>query len=82
MDIYDGDLAEEFEKTSATHIVQWGKKMKNNLPTFTFCGKVQGFEEPCSFLQIFVGLYWTGQETRRQIAKEKMRIKEKQRKRN
>ena len=45
--------------------------MKNYLPTFTFCGKVQGFEEPFSFLQIFVGLYWTGLETRRQIAKEK-----------
>ena len=56
--------------------------MKNYLPTFAFCGKVQGFEEPFSFLQIFVGYYWTGLETRRQIAKEKMRIKEKQRKRN
>jgi len=31
---------------------------------------------PGSYLQIFVGLYWTGLETKRQIAK-KMRLKRK-----
>ena len=55
--------------------------MKNYLLTFTFCGKIQGFEEPCSFLQIFVGLYWTRLETRRQIAKTEMRLKRKKEKR-
>ena len=45
--------------------------MKNYLPTFTFCGKVQGFEEPFSLLQIFVGYYWTGLETRRKLQKKK-----------
>ena len=45
--------------------------MKTNLRTFTFCVKIQGWGEPGSYLQIFVGLYWTGLETRRQIAKKK-----------
>ena len=53
--------------------------MKTNLRTFTFCVKIQGCEEPGSYLQIFVGLYWTRLETRRQIAKKKkeMRLKRK-----
>ena len=55
--------------------------MKTNLRTFTFCVKIQGWEEPGSYLQIFVGLYWTGQETRRQIAKKEMRLKRKKEKR-
>ena len=50
--------------------------MKNDLGTFTFCVKIQGCEQPGSYLQIFVGLYWTGLETKRQIAK-KMRLKRK-----
>ena len=54
--------------------------MKTNLRTFTFCVKIQGCEEPGSYLQIFVGLYWTGLETRRQIAKTEMRLKKKERK--
>ena len=45
--------------------------MKTNLRTFTFCVKIQGWEEPGSYLQIFVGLYWTRLETRREIAKKK-----------
>ena len=49
--------------------------MKTNLRTFTFCVKIQSSEEPGSYLQIFVGLYWTGLETRRQIAKKEMRLK-------
>ena len=56
--------------------------MKTNLRTFTFCVKIQGWEEPGSYLQIFVGLYWTRLETRRQIAKKKkMRLKRKKEKR-
>ena len=55
--------------------------MKTNLRTFTFCVKIQGCEEPGSYLQIFVGLYWTGQETRKQIAKKEMRLKRKKEKR-
>ena len=55
--------------------------MKTNLHTFTFCVKIQGCEEPESYLQIFVGLYWTGLETRRQIAKKEMRLKRKKEKR-
>ena len=51
--------------------------MKTNLRTFTFCVKIQGCEEPGSYLQIFVGLYWTRLETRRQIAKREMRLKRK-----
>ena len=53
--------------------------MKTNLRTFTFCVKIQGCEEPGYYLQIFVGLYWTRLETRRQIAKKKkeMRLKRK-----
>ena len=53
--------------------------MKNDLRTFTFCVKIQGIEQPGSYLQIFVGLYWTRLETRRQIAKKKkeMRLKRK-----
>ena len=52
--------------------------MKNDLRTFTFCVKIQGCEHPGSYLQIFVGLYWTRLETRRQIAKKKeMRLKRK-----
>ena len=52
--------------------------MKNDLRTFTFCVKIQGCEQPGSYLQIFVGLYWTRLETRRQIAKKKeMRLKRK-----
>ena len=51
--------------------------MKTNLRTFTFCVKIQGWEEPGSYLQIFVGLYWTRLETRRQIAKREMRLKRK-----
>ena len=53
--------------------------MKNDLRTFTFCVKIQGCEKPGSYLQIFVGLYWTRLETRRQIAKKKkeMRLKRK-----
>ena len=43
--------------------------MKTNLRAFTFCVKIQGWEEPGSYLQIFVGLYWTRLETRRQIEK-------------
>ena len=54
--------------------------MKTNLRTFTFCVKIQGCEEPGSYLQIFVGLYWTGVETKRQIAT-KMRLKRKKEKR-
>ena len=54
--------------------------MKYNLRTFTFCVKIQGCEEPGSYLQIFVGLYWTGVETKRQIAT-KMRLKRKKEKR-
>lgn len=46
-----------------------------------FCVKIQGCEEPGSYLQIFVGLYWTGLETRRQIAKKEMRLKRKKEKR-
>ena len=53
--------------------------MKTNLRTFTFCVKIQGWEEPGSYLQIFVGLYWTRLETRRQIAK-KNETKKKERK--
>ena len=45
--------------------------MKTNLRTFTFCVKIQGCEDPGYYLQIFVGLYWTRLETRRQIAKKK-----------
>ena len=48
--------------------------------TFTFSVKIQGCEEPGYYLQIFVGLYWTRLETRRQIAKKKkkeMRLKRK-----
>ena len=55
--------------------------MKTNLRTFTFCVKIQGWEEPGSYLQIFLGLYWTGLETRRQIAKKEMRLKRKKEKR-
>ena len=56
--------------------------MKTNLRTFTFCVKIQGWEEPGSYLQIFVGLYWTRLETRRQIEKKKkMRLKRKKEKR-
>ena len=55
--------------------------MKTNLHTFTFCVKIQGCEEPGSYLQIFVGLYWTRLETRRQIAKTEMRLKRKKEKR-
>ena len=55
--------------------------MKTNLRTFTFCVKIQGWEEPGSYLQIFVGLYWTRLETRRQIAKKKRRLKRKKEKR-
>ena len=51
--------------------------MKTNLRTFTFCVKIQGCEEPGYYLQIFVGLYWTGLERRRQIAKKEMRLKRK-----
>ena len=51
--------------------------MKTNLRTFTFCVKIQGWEEPGSYLQIFVDLYWTRLETRRQIEKKKMRLKRK-----
>ena len=57
--------------------------MKTNLRTFTFCVKIQGLEEPGSYLQIFVGLYWTRLETRRQIAKKKRNeTKKKERKKN
>ena len=56
--------------------------MKTNLRTFTFCVKIQGCEEPGSYLQIFVGLYWTGLETRRQIAKKEMRLKRKKKRKN
>ena len=57
--------------------------MKNDLRTFTFCVKIQGCEQPGSYhdLQIFVGLYWTGLEIRRQIAKKEMRLKRKKEKR-
>ena len=55
--------------------------MKTNLRTFTFCVKIQGCEEPGSYLQIFVGLYWTGLEMRRQIAKKEMRLKREKEKR-
>ena len=55
--------------------------MKTNLRTFTFCVKIQGCEEPRSYLQIFVGLYQTGLETRRQIAKNEIRLKRKKEKR-
>ena len=55
--------------------------MKTNLRTFTFCVKIQGCEEPGYYLQIFVGLYWTRLETRRQIAKKEMRLKRKKEKR-
>ena len=54
--------------------------MKNDLRTFTFCVKIQGCEQPGSYLQIFVGLYWTRLETRKQIEKKKkkeMRLKRK-----
>ena len=54
--------------------------MKTNLRTFTFCVKIQGCEEPGYYLQIFVGLYWTRLETRRQIAKKKNETKKKERK--
>ena len=54
--------------------------MKTNLRTFTFCVKIQGCEEPGSYLQIFVGLYWTGLETRGQIAKKETRLKRKKEK--
>ena len=52
--------------------------------TFTFSVKIQGCEEPGYYLQIFVGLYWTRLETRRQIAKKKKRneTKKKERKKN
>ena len=58
--------------------------MKNDLRTFTFCVKIQGCEQPGSYLQIFVGLYWTRLETRTQIAKKKKRneTKKKERKKN
>ena len=59
--------------------------MKTNLRAFTFCVKIQGWEEPGSYLQIFVGLYWTRLETRRQIAKKKKKrneTKKKERKKN
>ena len=49
--------------------------------TFTFSVKIQGCEEPGYYLQIFVGLYWTGLERRRQIAKKEMRLKRKKEKR-
>ena len=55
--------------------------MKTNLRTFTFCVKIQRCEEPGYYLQIFVGLYWTGLERRRQIAKKEMRLKRKKEKR-
>ena len=55
--------------------------MKTNLRTFTFYVKIQGCEEPRSYLQIFVGLYQTGLETRRQIAKNEIRLKRKKEKR-
>ena len=55
--------------------------MKTNLRTFTLCVKIQGCEEPGSYFQIFVGIYWTGLETRRQIAKKEMRLKRKKEKR-
>ena len=55
--------------------------MKTNLRIFTFCVIIQGCEEPGSYLQIFVGLYWTGVETRRQIAEKEMRLKRKKEKR-
>ena len=54
--------------------------MKTNLRTFTFCVKIQGCEEPGYYLQIFVGLYWTGLERRRQIAKKRNETKKKERK--
>ena len=54
--------------------------MKTNLRTFTFCVKIKGCEEPGSYLQIFVGLYWTGRETRRQIATKENETKKKERK--
>ena len=60
---------------------QWGKQMKTNLRTFSLCVKIQGCEEPGSYFQIFVGIYWTGLETRRQIAKKEMRLKRKKEKR-
>ena len=56
--------------------------MKNYLRTSTFCGKIQGSEEPCWYLQIFVGLYWNGLETERQIAKNKIKLKRKKEKLN
>ena len=57
--------------------------MKNDLRTFTFCVKIQGCEQPGSYLQIFVGLYWTRLEARRQIAKKKRNeTKKKERKKN
>ena len=46
--------------------------MKTNLRTFTLCVKIQGCQKPGSYFQIFVGIYWTGLETRRQIAKKEM----------
>ena len=52
--------------------------MKNILRTFTFCVKIQGCEESGFYLQVFVGLYWTGLKTRRQIAKKEMRLKKKE----
>ena len=55
--------------------------MKTNLRTFTRCVKIQDCEEPGSYFQIFVGIYWTGLETRRQIAKKEMRLKRKKEKR-
>ena len=54
--------------------------MKTNLRTFTSCVKIHGYEERGSYFQTFVGLYWTGLETKRQIAK-KMRPKRKKEKR-
>ena len=55
--------------------------MKTNLRTFTFCVEIQGGDEPGSYLQIFVGLYWTRLETRRQVAKKEMRLKGKKERR-
>ena len=55
--------------------------MKTNLRTFTFCVKIHGYEERGSYFKTFVGLYWTGLETKRQIAK-KNETKKKERKKN
>ena len=53
--------------------------MKNNLRTFTLCVKVQSCEEAGSYLQIFVGLYWTGPRNEKTNCK-KNETKKKERK--